>query len=143
MDYFVAEYRKRDVRRIRVLPVTVMLSGNLLRRSLEIGADYIATGHYARVERLSNGRYAVRNSVTAAKDQTYALFNLTQEQLAHTLMPVGDYTKDEIRAIAEKIGLAVANKKRTVRKFVLSPMMIMRDLLTGNAEGRYRRREIL
>ena len=84
---------------------------SLLQRSLEIGADYIATGHYARVEQLSNGRYAIRNSVTAAKDQTYALFNLTQKQLSHTLMPVGDYTKDEIRAIAEDIGLMVAHKK--------------------------------
>ena len=82
----------------------------LLRRSMEIGADYIATGHYARIEQLSNGRMAVRNSVTAAKDQTYALYNLTQEQLRHTMMPVGDYTKDEIRAIAAKRGLAVAGK---------------------------------
>ena len=53
-----------------------------LQRSLEIGADYIATGHYARIDRLPNGRFAIRNSVTAAKDQTYALYNLTQEQLA-------------------------------------------------------------
>lgn len=83
----------------------------LLKRSLEIGADYIATGHYARIEQLPNGRYAIKNSVTAAKDQTYALYNLTQEQLAHTLMPVGDYTKDEIRKIAEEVGLMVAHKK--------------------------------
>lgn len=83
----------------------------LLTRSLELGADYIATGHYARIERLENGRYTIRNSVTAAKDQTYALYNLTQEQLSHTLMPVGDYTKDEIRAIAAENGLDVAGKK--------------------------------
>ena len=83
---------------------------SLLRRSLEIGADCIATGHYARIAQLENGRYAIRNSVTAKKDQTYALYNLTQEQLSHTLMPVGDYNKDEIRAIAEKIGIQVAHK---------------------------------
>ena len=82
----------------------------LLNRSLEIGADYIATGHYARIRKLENGRYAIANSVTTAKDQTYALYNLTQEQLSRTLMPVGEYTKDEIRAIAEKIGLRVAKK---------------------------------
>ena len=75
-----------------------------------MGADYIATGHYARIDRLPNHRFAVRNSVTAAKDQTYALYNLTQEQLAGTMMPVGEYSKDEIRAIAEEIGLLVANK---------------------------------
>ncbi|MCD8075263.1 MAG: tRNA 2-thiouridine(34) synthase MnmA [Lachnospiraceae bacterium] len=83
---------------------------SLLHRSLQIGADYIATGHYARIEQLPNGRYAIRRSVTAAKDQTYALYNLTQEQLAHTLMPVGAYDKPAIRAIAEEIGLTVAHK---------------------------------
>jgi len=83
---------------------------SLLQRSLQIGADYIATGHYARIEQLANGRYAIRNSVTAKKDQTYALYNLTQEQLSRTLMPVGDYTKDEIRKIASEIGIQVANK---------------------------------
>lgn len=62
---------------------------SLLQRSMQIGADYIATGHYARIEQLPNGRYAIRNSVTAAKDQTYALYNLTQEQLMRTKMPVG------------------------------------------------------
>ena len=82
----------------------------LLKRSLEIGADYIATGHYARVERLPNGRMAIRNSVTAAKDQTYALYSLTQDQLRRTLMPVGAYTKEEIRAMAKKRGLLVAEK---------------------------------
>jgi tRNA-specific 2-thiouridylase len=82
----------------------------LLQRSLEIGADFIATGHYSRIEKLENGRYAIKNSVTAKKDQTYALYSLTQEQLKRTIMPVGDYEKDEIRKIAEEIGLNVAKK---------------------------------
>ncbi len=111
----------------------------LLNRSLAIGADFIATGHYARVVRLeedlyggkytakcktqgsfadgskdmvcnSAGRYAVKKSRTQKKDQTYALYNLTQEQLAHTLMPVGDYSKEEIRDIARHAGLPVADK---------------------------------
>lgn len=82
----------------------------MLRRSLAIGADYIATGHYARVAQLANGRYALQRSATEAKDQTYALYSLTQEQLAHTLMPVGDYTKDQIREIADRLGLPVAHK---------------------------------
>ena len=77
---------------------------------MDIGADYIATGHYARIDRLSNGRYAIRTSAANGKDQTYALYNLTQEQLAHTLMPVGEYDKSEIREIAQKIGLRVADK---------------------------------
>lgn len=83
---------------------------SLMRKANELGADYVATGHYARVESLENGRYSIRNSKTADKDQTYALYNLTQEQLKRTIMPVGEYTKDEVREIAKKIGLDVANK---------------------------------
>ncbi len=83
---------------------------SLLKRSMDIGAQYIATGHYARIERLPNGRYTIKKSVTAAKDQTYALYNLTQHQLSHTLMPVGCYSKDEIRAMADRIQLSVAAK---------------------------------
>ena len=83
---------------------------SLLQRSLQIGADYIATGHYARIAKLPNGRFAIQRSATAAKDQTYALYNLTQDQLSHTLMPVGDYEKGRIRQIAEEIGLPVAHK---------------------------------
>lgn len=82
----------------------------LLQRSLELGADYVATGHYARIAQLENGRYVVRSSVTAKKDQTYALYNLTQYQLAHTLMPVGDYTKDAVRTFARQLDLPVAAK---------------------------------
>ena len=82
----------------------------LLKRSMEIGADYIATGHYARIEQLPNGRYSLRVSETSAKDQTYALYNLTQDQLKRTLMPVGAFTKEEIREMAQKIELQVANK---------------------------------
>lgn len=83
---------------------------SLLKRSMEIGADCIATGHYARIEQLPGGRYAIRRSVTAAKDQTYALYSLTQEQLAHTLMPVGAYEKSRIRQFAQELGLKVAQK---------------------------------
>lgn len=83
----------------------------LLKKSIALGADYIATGHYARIKRLENGRYVIQNSVTAKKDQTYVLYGLTQDQLSHTLMPVGDYEKEEIREIAAELGLHVALKK--------------------------------
>ena len=110
MDYFVAEYLRGHTPNPCIACNRYVKWESLLQRSLEIGADYIATGHYARIDRLPNGRYAIRNSVTASKDQTYALYNLTQEQLAHTLMPVGEYTKDEIRGMAEEAGLPVAHK---------------------------------
>ena len=64
----------------------------------------------ARIAQLPNGRYTIANSVTAEKDQTYALYNLTQEQLRRTLMPVGEYEKPQIRRIAEEAGLPVAHK---------------------------------
>lgn len=82
----------------------------LLEWALENGAEYIATGHYARIDRLPNGRYAVCNSITAKKDQTYALCNLSQEQLAHTIMPVGELEKKDVRRIAKRIGIDVAGK---------------------------------
>ena len=111
IDYFTREYLEGRTPNPCIACHRYVKWESLLKRSLEIGADYIATGHYARVEQLPNGRYAIRNSVTAKKDQTYALYNLTQEQLARTLMPVGAYTKDEIRKIAEEAGLLVAYKK--------------------------------
>ncbi|MBQ7796687.1 MAG: tRNA 2-thiouridine(34) synthase MnmA [Lachnospiraceae bacterium] len=111
MDYFVDEYLHGHTPNPCIACNRHVKWEALLARSLEIGADYIATGHYARVMQLPNGRYTIQNSVTAAKDQTYALYNLTQEQLSRTLMPVGAYTKDEIRQIAEDRGLAVAKKK--------------------------------
>lgn len=111
IDYFTREYLEGRTPNPCIACNRYVKWESLLKRSLEIGADYIATGHYARVEQLPNGRYAIRNSVTAKKDQTYALYNLTQEQLARTLMPVGAYTKDEIRKIAEEAGLLVAHKK--------------------------------
>ena len=82
----------------------------LLRKAKGIGADYIATGHYAKIEKI-NDRWNLIKSDDDRKDQTYMLYNFTQDQLAHTLMPCGSYTKDKIREIAKEIGLAVHNKK--------------------------------
>lgn len=110
MDYFVAEYLRGRTPNPCIACNRYVKWESLLKRSMGIGADYIATGHYARIEQLSNGRYALKKSATAAKDQTYALYNLTQEQLSHTLMPVGSYTKEQIRQMAETIGLEVAGK---------------------------------
>lgn len=110
IDYFVREYVAGRTPNPCIACNRYVKWESLLRRSLEIGADYIATGHYARVCRLENGRYALQKSATAAKDQTYALYNLTQEQLKHTLMPVGAYHKEEIREMADRLGLPVAHK---------------------------------
>lgn len=110
VDYFVESYLQGCTPNPCIACNRYVKWEALLQRSLDFGADYIATGHYARIDRLSSGRYAVRNSVTAGKDQTYALYQLTQEQLSRTLMPVGEYTKEQIRELAQKVGLPVAQK---------------------------------
>lgn len=111
MDYFVEEYLQGRTPNPCIACNRFVKWESLLKRSMDIGADYIATGHYARIELLPNGRYALRKSATAAKDQTYALYNLTQDQLAKTLMPVGEFTKDEIRKMAADLDLTVAHKR--------------------------------
>ena len=84
----------------------------LLATVNEMGGDYIATGHYARIEKHpETGRLAIKDSATAKKDQTYALYRLSQEQLGAMLLPIGIYEKEEIRKIAEEIDAYIAQKK--------------------------------
>ncbi len=110
IDYFVNEYKEGRTPNPCIACNRYVKWESLLTRSLGIGAEYIATGHYAQIEQLPNGRYAIKHSETPKKDQTYALYNLTQEQLSKTLMPVGAYTKDQIREMAEEISLQIASK---------------------------------
>ena len=111
IDYFIQEYLKGRTPNPCIACNRYVKWESLLKRSMEIGADYIATGHYAKIVQTDSGRYSLKMSDATGKDQTYALYNLTQFQLSHTLMPVGFYEKDEIRKIAEQIGLPVAKKK--------------------------------
>lgn len=83
----------------------------LLQRAGELGCDAVVTGHYARVERDDRtGRYLLRKGLDASKDQSYVLYQLTQEQLAHTRMPLGGLTKAEVRRMAEDAGFVTAHK---------------------------------
>lgn len=82
----------------------------LYRRAKELCYDYVATGHYARIERNENGRYLLKKAVDMQKDQSYVLYSLTQEQLAHTLFPLGEMTKSRVREIAEERGFVNARK---------------------------------
>jgi tRNA-specific 2-thiouridylase len=86
--------------------------GALLNYSLKhLDADYIATGHYARVEHGQDGIVRLARSADRKKDQSYVLWGLTNEQLQRTLLPLGDYTKDKIREIAESGDLVTAKRK--------------------------------
>lgn len=111
IDYFVKSYNTAKTPNPCVVCNRFVKWQALLSRAKELGADYIATGHYAQIEQLPNGRYALKKSKTTKKDQTYALHLLTQEQLAHTIMPLGAYEKEEIRQIAKEKGIPVAEKK--------------------------------
>ncbi len=83
----------------------------MLMKADSLDAKYIATGHYARIEyNAKSGRYCLKNSEDSWKDQTYALWGLTQESLSRTLLPLGDYTKVQIRELANEFGLKTANK---------------------------------
>ncbi len=111
IDYFINEYLKGRTPNPCIACNRYVKWESLLNKAMAIGADFIATGHYARVtEYPETGRLTLHTANTHTKDQTYALYNLTQYQLAHTLMPVGDFDKNEIRHIATNAGLPVASK---------------------------------
>lgn len=85
--------------------------GKLFEAARELGCEYLATGHYARIEySVEKNRWLLARGDDASKDQSYMLFNMTQDQLAHTVLPLAELTKAEIRAKADEAGLAVAHK---------------------------------
>lgn len=112
VDYFVDEYEKGRTPNPCIACNKHLKFDHLLKKAELLGAKYIATGHYAKVNyNEETKRYELIRSDNTAKDQTYALFNLTQEQLAHTLMPLGDLEdKAKTREIAEEYGLCTAKK---------------------------------
>ncbi len=83
----------------------------LLNTALSLDADYLATGHYARIDRDNAGLFRLRKGLDDAKDQSYVLSVMGQEQLSHTLFPIGEFPKPEVRALAAKFGLSVESKK--------------------------------
>ncbi len=111
IDAFISEYEAGRTPNPCVVCNKHIKFDLLLKKAHELGAYYVATGHYARIEQNESGRWLLKRSDEAHKDQTYMLYNLTQYQLAHTLMPLGNYaSKQEIRQLAEKIGFDVAGK---------------------------------
>lgn len=112
IDYFVDEYKNGRTPNPCIACNKFLKFDAMLKKAELLGADYVATGHYAKVEFDEKlGRYLLKRSDSSAKDQTYALYSLSQEQLSKTLMPLGKLeNKDETRAIAEERGLIIAKK---------------------------------
>lgn len=109
-SYFLDEYKKGRTPNPDVLCNREIKFGPFLEYAKNLGADYIATGHYAQVER-KNGLVYLKKAVDDNKDQTYFLNQLNQDQLGFTLFPIGDMKKPDLRALAEKYDLSTAHKK--------------------------------
>lgn len=111
IDNFIEEYRRGRTPNPCIRCNRFVKFDALLAKAQALGADYVATGHYARiVHDESKSRWLLKRGVDRSKDQSYALYSMTQHQLAHTLMPLGNMVKDETRRLAAELGLSVAAK---------------------------------
>ena len=114
IDNFVAEYLNGRTPNPCVICNRTIKWEELLKKADALGAGAIATGHYARVRRDdSTGRFVISRGKDGSKDQSYALYGLTQELLGRTMFPLGNLTKAEARGLAESYGLSVAGKKES------------------------------
>ncbi len=111
IDYFCAEYSKGRTPNPCIACNQKIKFGSLLAKAKSLGADCVATGHYASLDYDSkSGRYFIKGGKDKTKDQSYVLFNLSQEQLRNTLLPLGEYAKSEVRQIARTNDLKVSEK---------------------------------
>ena len=114
IHYFRNEYLKGKTPNPCVVCNQKLKFGFLLEKARQAGLDfdYFATGHYARIEK-SGSRFLLKRAADLSKDQTYFLYGLTPEQLSHTLFPIGDHTKQEVRTIAHSLGLETADREES------------------------------
>ena len=111
IEYFVAEYLKGRTPNPCIVCNHDLKFNNLLEKSLSLGGEYVATGHYVSKDQdPQTGRWLLRKGIDPSKDQSYVLYGLNQDQLAHSMFPLGSFQKVAIRKIAAKLGLAVADK---------------------------------
>jgi tRNA-specific 2-thiouridylase len=113
VDYFIAEYSRGRTPNPCLVCNRHIRFGRLLRHAHALDVDYLATGHYARIDRV-DGQCRLRMAADPQKDQSYVLYMLGQEELRHVLFPVGDYTKAQVREMARQIGLPVADKDESM-----------------------------
>jgi len=111
VDYFADEYKAGRTPNPCIACNKFVKMDGMLEKAIAMGFDYVATGHYSRILfNKESGRYELHKGYSESKDQSYVLYNFTQHQLAHTLMPLGDLTKEQTREIAVKYQFTVANK---------------------------------
>jgi tRNA-specific 2-thiouridylase len=110
VDYFTATYARGLTPNPCLVCNRQIRFGRLLEEALALGADSLATGHYARVGRTEDGMVQLLKGIDAGKDQSYVLHRLGQAQLAHAVFPLGDYTKTQVREMARSRGLPVFNR---------------------------------
>lgn len=111
IKYFINEYAKGRTPNPCVRCNNTIKFGGLLEDCLKLGAEYVATGHYARIERdEEKGRYLLKKGLDERKDQSYVLYTLNQHVLKHFMLPLGNYSKEKTREMANKLNLPVANK---------------------------------
>lgn len=111
VDYMVSEYKAGRTPNPDVMCNNTVKFGLFFKKAMEMGADYIATGHYARRIDNSDGSVSLGQAVDTEKDQTYFLWNIPQNALDKTLFPIGEYKKSDIRKIAQKNNLYTSDKK--------------------------------
>jgi len=109
VDYFVSEYERGRTPHPCLACNDRLKFDFLIRRAELMDADVVATGHYARI-REDDGQYMLLAGIDPLKDQSYVLYTLSQDQLAKLTLPIGDYSKDEIRELARELGLSIADK---------------------------------
>lgn len=109
VDYFIKGFENGDTPNPCIRCNKLVKFGYMYEKMKEFDAEYVATGHYSRVV-LENHEYKLKRSVDKFKDQSYFLYNVNQDILSHTLFPIGDYNKDQVRKIAEKFGLRLSQK---------------------------------
>lgn len=131
--YFTESYKQGETPNPCMVCNPLMKWTALLTVAEEEDAECVATGHYAGVVRLANGRFAIRCGESSAKDQAYVLYGLSQEQLAKTIMPLASYEKEQIREIASKIGLSVADKADSMEICFLAEGEVYTDYLVEKA----------
>ena len=147
IDYFVSEYEQGRT------PLPCLACNDrlkfdfLMKRATLMGADVLATGHYARIKMNSDGSKMLLRGADRAKDQSYVLFNLRQDQMRHLILPIGDFDKPQIRAIAQDEGLPVADKPDSqdicfiptgdYRKFVEKRLDVKKTGVVTDVDGNF------